>query len=209
LNKTVRTQKRHGYSYIESAAIKIGDDILEVGAYGGYMLNGVSNAEMPNTLDRYNTVYEKVNDKVHRFEIDIGKGQTVVVKTLKDLVAVSVHNATAEDFASSQGLLGTFSGGERVGRDGTSTIVDVNDFGMEWQVLGTEDMLFQDPTRYPQHPVQCTIPSLDEKVSRRLGETIAREAAEKACEDWEDMKEQCVFDVMASGDLELASAWAM
>ena len=44
--------------------------------------------------------------------------------------------------------------------------------------------------------------------SRRLGATIAMEAAEKACEHWGELKDQCVYDVLAANDLELAEAGA-
>ena len=35
----VRTTIRYAYSYVESAAIKIGDSILEVSSFGGYYLD--------------------------------------------------------------------------------------------------------------------------------------------------------------------------
>ena len=48
------------------------------------------------------------------------------------------------------------------------------------------------------------------KESRRLGESIAEEAAATACGKYYDgpEKELCIYDVMASGDLELAQAGA-
>ena len=203
----VRTQERYGYSFIEGAAIKIGDDVLEVGAYGSYMLNGVSKAEMPGQLDQYKVEYQQINDKVFRFDIDLGAGKRIVIKSVKDLVSVSIENASLDDFGESQGLLGLFHNGKRIARNGTY-VADVNEFGMEWQVLDTEERLFQ-VNRAPQYPMQCTIPTAaTTEGRRRLGESIAREAAEKACEHWEDMKEQCVFDIMAAGDLDLA-AWAL
>ena len=41
---------------------------------------------------------------------------------------------------------------------------------------------------------------------RRLGSTIAAKAAEEACAHWGDNKDTCVYDVMATGDLEIAQA---
>ena len=38
----IRTKERYGYSYIETAAVRIGEDTLEVSSYGFYMVNGVS-----------------------------------------------------------------------------------------------------------------------------------------------------------------------
>ena len=103
---TVRTKIRGGYSYIESAAIKIGDDILEVGAYGAYMINGVSNADMPNKLDSYTVSYDRVSDKQHTFDIVIGDGKKIVVQAFKDLVGVKTVGATKNEYAGSMGLMG-------------------------------------------------------------------------------------------------------
>jgi hypothetical protein len=46
----VRTKPRYEYSFIESATLKIGDDVLEVGAWGNYILNGVSRPDLPETM---------------------------------------------------------------------------------------------------------------------------------------------------------------
>ena len=40
----VRTSIRYWYSYIESAALKIGNDILEVDSFGQYAFNGIDGA---------------------------------------------------------------------------------------------------------------------------------------------------------------------
>ena len=51
---TVRTKPRYEYSYIEAAAIKIGTDILEIGSWGDFMINGVSDAATPFLMgDKY------------------------------------------------------------------------------------------------------------------------------------------------------------
>lgn len=71
-------------------------------------------------------------------------------------------------------------------------------------VLDTEPKLFQ-TNRYPQYPVKCTMPAPKDISSRRLGESIAESTAEKACAHWGDQKDQCVFDVLAMNDIEVAS----
>jgi hypothetical protein len=45
-------------------------------------------------------------------------------------------------------------------------------------------------------------------LRRRLSETstVDEAAAEKACEHWGEGKDGCVFDVLATGDLEMAVA---
>lgn len=49
------------------------------------------------------------------------------------------------------------------------------------------------------------MPAPKDISSRRLGESIAESAAEKACAHWGDQKDQCVFDVLAMNDIEVAS----
>ncbi|CAB9528575.1 expressed unknown protein [Seminavis robusta] len=201
----IRTKARYQYSFIESAAVQIGIDILEVGAFGGYMLNGISNAELEK-MDKYTVTHEKVSPKQDVFTIELGEGKQIVVQSFKDLVSVKTVGAGFEEYGDSMGLLGEFGSGKWLARNGT-VMSNADDFGMEWQVLESEPKLFQ-TQRVPQRPVQCTMPS-SERVGRRgLGESIAEAAAEKACEHWGDLKDQCVYDVMAAGDLELAEAGA-
>ena len=121
------------------------------------------------------------------------------------------------------GLMGTYVGGKLIGRDGV-TLHEVmdgksNDFGVEWQVRDTDPQLFA-TSRAPQWPAKCIYPEdvpidVQEKRRwlrkfidnhRRLNEISAEEAI-AACAKWPaDERRMCVFDVMASGDLELAEA---
>jgi hypothetical protein len=74
-------------------------------------------------------------------------------------------------------------------------------------VLDTEPNLFQ-TVRFPQHPNVCTMPTPVQasQLRRRLSETSSVDelAAEKACEHWGEGKDDCVFDVLTTGDLEMA-----
>ena len=96
-----------------------------------------------------------------------------------------------------------------LGRDGATLIDDPNAFGAEWQIKADEDMLFQ-ASRQPQYPQECQLPVVEkESRRRRLGESIAVEAAEKACASWPKLlMNACVHDVLATNDLELALAGA-
>ena len=200
----IRTTKRYSYSYIESAALKIGDDILEVSSFGSYMLNGVSGATMPALLAGYPVTYTQVNEKKHEFVVDLGEA-TVEIGSFKDLVSVKLGGDPAKvGLHTSIGMLGEYKTGALLGRNGT-LISDPNEFGQEWQVRDTESKLFQ-TNRSPQFPEKCVMPT-DTSTSRRLGSSIAAEAAEKVCEHWGDLKDQCVFDVMAANDVELAGAF--
>jgi hypothetical protein len=97
--------------------------------------------------------------------------------------------------------------GHMIARDGKTIIDDANAFGQEWQVLDTESSLFQ-TVRFPQHPSVCTMPTPIQasQLRRRLSAKSngAEVAAEKACEHWGEGKDDCVFDVLATGDLEMA-----
>jgi len=207
LDVHIRTKARFEYSYIESAAIKIGDDVLEVSAFGEYRFNGVLGADMPAMMANiYSVTYNQVNKKKHDFNIHLGGNENIVVTAFKDLVSVKMGNSTSSRFGGSAGLMGDFEKGKMLARDGKTIIEDPNEFGQEWQVLETEARLF-DTLRAPQHPQVCTPPGA-KKEGRRLSETITEEDAAKACETWGEHKDLCVYDVIAMGDLELAEAGA-
>ena len=96
-------------------------------------------------------------------------------------------------------------------RNGTVEIEDPNAFAAEWQVREDLDgpMLFMvDAER--QYPQTCVLldTNMKESRQRRLGESISREAAEKACAHWIENKEACIYDVMATADIDLADAGA-
>jgi len=68
-------------------------------------------------------------------------------------------------------------------------------------------MIFQ-AARDPQYPQVCRLPSASAKAARRrLGESVSRQAAEQACSKWNEKERAAsVFDVLSSGDLEMAHA---
>ena len=187
----------------------IGEDILEVASWGDYTLNGISAAEMPNMLSAHPVSYTFSNsNKEHAFEVDLSGDSKIVIKSFKDMLSVKFLEATTSHYENSLGLMGTFPSGTKVARDGKIVLEDPNDFAQEWQVMSDEPKLFQ-RVRLPQHPEKCVMPTPGVKAHRRrLGEaTVTREAAEKACANWkEDEKDACIFDVLATGDLEFAQA---
>lgn len=188
----IRTKIRYEYSHIQSAALKIGDEILEVGGWGEYLLNGIDSAAMPNSLSGFAVMHEQVNDKVHKFTVEISKQEKFEIKNYKDMVAVKIIGAMDDDFEGSLGLMGNYVEGKKIARDGQTAIENVNEFGQEWQVLDTDPKLFE-ASRLPQYPVECRLP-LTKNQSRRLGETIAEATAREACSGWGNAIEQCVYD---------------
>jgi hypothetical protein len=204
----IRTKIRYDYSYVESAVLKLGDDTFEVGSFGKYFLNGIVNAEMPNTVGGYPVIHTTPTTKSHVFEIQID-GETITLKTFKDMVSVVLDDVDIGRFNSSLGMLGETVTGNMLARDGATVIEDPNAFADEWQIRADEPMLFH-RVKGPQHPEKCRLPGPTATKGRRLGETIATEAAIKACEKYAsaDYKDDCVHDVMATGDLDLAAAGA-
>ena len=229
----VRTKIRRQYSFIESAVVKLGNDILEVSSFGQYIYNGISNGHHHHddnddndhllTVGGFPVTYSQPSDKEHLFQIHINDDddETISFKTFKDMVSVSITNANPERYRHSLGMMGGFDQhGAMVARDGTTILTDPIAMAAEWQVRGGDDndndsepMLFQS-IQGPQYPTQCTMPDTEtqeyRRGRRRLGESHAREAAEKACAHWAeaDSRDACVFDVLATGDLDAASAGA-
>jgi hypothetical protein len=207
----IRTQMRRDMSYISGAVLRIGSDVLEVESQGVYYLNGVANAELPSELSGFEFSHTQPNDKQHAFEVYLGGRERVKVKTYKDFVSVLIEQGQQVNFGDSVGLMGDFRFGVKLSRDGKRDINDPNAFGQEWQVLDTEPVLFQ-TVRFPQHPKKCTMPTpkATNMLRRRLSSESSADqlAAEEACAHWDDGKDDCVFDVLATGDLEMATAGA-
>jgi len=108
--------------------------------------------------------------------------------------------------------MGAFHTSDMLARDGKTILNDKpEEFGQEWQVRPSDPKLFE-TTRFPQYPETCVPPDPTKKEGRRrLGETVSKKEAEKACAAYhteQDMRDMCVFDVMASGDIEAAAAGA-
>ena len=196
------------YSYISSAAVRIGDEVMEVsGQHKTYYVNGVENAPLATTkLSGYRVTLAEPS-AYQRTYIVHAERQKVVIKTWKDLVSVKIEEAQAAHFGDAVGLMGNFATGQLLSRDGTA-MRDVNAFGQEWQVQSTELLLFQTIQR-PQHPKVCTMPvASTSALRRRLSEGITEEAAKAACAHVKaaDM-DFCVFDVMATNDVDTAGAY--
>ena len=206
----IRTKIRYTYSYVEAAAIQIGDDVLEVASYGTYAWNGISNADLATaTLGGFPVTYQHQGENGHLFTIQVGTKEAILVKVYKDMVGVKFEHPTVKNFEKSVGVLGSFLSGEKLARDGTSIMTDANEYGQEWQVRAAEPQLFM----VPSHVIgKCILPSDDliAERKRRLGESVSKETAHVACKKFvqKAAHEACVYDVMATGDIGAAEAGA-
>ena len=190
----------------------IGRDILQVASYGAYWINEMAQGQLPPEVN-----HTVSNDgKQSRFEIQIGvRHESIVLKTFKDMVSVEVNHANQESLMNSVGLMGQFSTGAMMARDNVTILEDPVVFGQEWQVRDDELSLFV-TSREPQYPTQCRMPAPHDDSSatarrRRLGERqVSQDDAEEACARNLDRSSEefknCVFDTLASNDLELALA---
>ena len=203
----IRTKARYQYSYIEAAVIGIGSETLEIGSFGSYFYNGVADAKLPALFGGYPISHEsKMKKHIFKITLEEATQETIVVSVYKDMVAVSVENASNARFAESVGMMGSYREGSMLARDGATIMEDHSVFGQEWQVLPSEPQLFQTASRYMNQG--CAPPTVGTAEQRRLGEAgVEQKAAEEACAHHGEgqLKDMCVFDVMAMGDLEVAS----
>ena len=129
------------------------------------------------------------------------------------MVSVNILKADKRRFVDSRGMIGEFGvHGRMVSRDGLRVIEDPIEMAAEWQVQPDIDgpMIFQSAGQGPQYPEQCKMPNLEAVSERRLGETVSESAAKAACSKIQNEQEKlnCVADVLATGDLDLAAAAA-
>ncbi|KAL3935356.1 MAG: hypothetical protein SGBAC_009114 [Bacillariaceae sp.] len=222
LDVQIRTKLVRFWSYIKRAAIRIGDDVLEV--------EGSANMEKIDPVYWFNFVLRQPvktmggfplkiikgtgRGHIHKFEIDLSSkypGQKIVIGTMKEFVRVDFINASAEAFGNAVGMLGDFTTGNTYARDQTTIIDDFMELGNEWQVLPSDNFLFQDVSD-PQYPKRCILPEDPRGDRRRRLEesSITTEEAEAACSkrliDALDIKD-CVYDIIATQDMDMVGAF--
>ena len=181
-----------------------------------YALNGVTDAKLTRAhLGPFKIIHDHVSRKKSVFTIHTGDEEYITLTAFKEWVSVMINGSSKENFGTSQGLMGEYRTGRMLGRDGITqfTVEEAIAFGNEWQVTADEPKLFLVEDRVPQlaNGQKCIMPSVSFSNQRRLGESIAEDAAEKACAHFADRMELfqiCIYDVLASGDLEMAMAGA-
>jgi hypothetical protein len=224
LELQIRTKLIRFWSYIRSAAIRIGDDILEIEGSADPVLTEANNHYWINfeyqgvltTLGGFPVKYhlKDMYQSKRWFEIDLSSkypGQKIVISTFREFVRVDFENGSDESFGNSVGMLGDFRSGKTLGRDGVTELDDFSMLGNEWQVLPDENMLFHDISK-PQFPEKCIEPEdpRGERRRRRLGESSITEVqADAACAFIEDPldRKDCVYDVLATQDIGMVGAY--
>jgi len=218
LEVQIRTKLIRYWSYIKSAAIRIGDDILEIQGSlhedkeQNYWINLEYQGEL-KTLGGFPIYWNCPANFKCRYEIDLSSkypGQKIGIGFFKEFIGVDFENASEEAFGNTIGMLGDFKTGKTLARDGVTILDDFYDFGGEWQVLASEHMLFHD-IEEPQFPQKCIVPE-DPRGDRRrrLGESNVSEAdAEAACASIKDAldRKDCIYDILATQDLGMVGAY--
>lgn len=141
--------------------MRIGEDILEVGSFGDYSLNGVEEAMLGNMVPMvggYPVFYSQPIKSKHILEVVVGPNENITLASFKDLVSVKIFHGDEARFGSVSGLMGTFDG-QMVARNGTSLHDDINGLAQDWQVTPQDGNLFR-TVRAPQYPEQCHLPGL-------------------------------------------------
>ena len=202
------------YSYIESTALKIGNDILEVSAKQLYF-NGQS-VEAPVRFGDVETGYEyaliqtKTKGDKKVFVLEANSLPLVTYRIYKHYVTEAVQQWVA--LSANQGLMGTLSDGCMMTRDNLPFNGPFGEYAFEWQVdtLRGDSALFVDAERSPQLPFEsCRMPTMS-RPARRLSANNsallrqAEDACASAVSNDHDLS-LCVDDVMATGELELAT----
>lgn len=213
LNIHIRTTIQGAFSYIENAAIQIDEEVMEIQASKlGRGMRQIMNGEyVTNQTLIAGFSIKKVNITKYCakqkcagadiIKIDLEDDGEVVITNWKGYLYVDV-TATGDGFLFSEGLMGKRDRSGKFARNGT-LLHDANEFAQEWQVLYTERQLFKE-NRYPQSPIPCTPPP--KQVKRRVdGMGLTRRQATDACSGlYGGVKDACVYDVMATSDLDMA-----
>ena len=213
------------YSYISEAAVRLGDNVLQILSDGQLLVNGIQDSVDidPDSNEAFVAVFQGLSLKkqmtgkknmIVAYDLDLGMDNAIQIRAnLKtDMLFVDVVGT----FPNSVGLLG-YTDARGLGRglfsrDGLRDLEGQwNTLGEEWQVGGyeTDQKLFLE-SRSPQYPDGClyTDRNIEGKknLRRRLMDELSIGAVTKACANVPSAKKDfCIMDVKLTGDLDLAA----
>ena len=227
----VRTTVASFYSYVETAAVRVGDNVVQVLPDKVYFNGqehdvgvgtddvGTSNmkplvfASEDRTFKYFFPVDKKrsIGDK-RIFYLFLNGQSHVEFRFWKNLLTVSL-GGRREDFGDAIGLLGRFDDGQMISRDNQDFVGTFETYGFEWQVntgLGDPSLFIDD--RSPQLPYErCRLPTAARPSRRHLrhDQKLYDQAVEActAAQLSDADKELCIDDVVATGEVDLASIW--
>lgn len=214
------TLHEHLYSYIESSAVRIGEDVVEI-HNGRIILNKIeyNDEDLPIQFGEDKNIYEiylakveyKGNGEIRRrwYRLKLDDNTEIEFKFYSRFMTFELLGH--DDFSDASGMLGAYPSGAMLSRSGKE-MSSFYDFGFEWQVGPSDSTLFSE-LREPQLPYErCRVPppAMTVKAHRRLRANDGQlfEDAKQACamKTGGDFK-LCVDDVMMTGDVEMAKEW--
>lgn len=228
----LRTQVARYRSYIKSAAIRIGHDILEVqGTTAGKDEGGddddddklqhwINHEYMGGLTPLAGLFPINIGSCQNKYTVDLHsvyRGQAIEIQSFNGFVTVKIVHATEASFGKSVGILGDFVTGTTYARDGATILNDSSELGNEWQVLPSDGMLFRESTNHPQFPESCLLPEdangekkkEDKDNHRSEKDNISREKAEAACGMLKDpiKRKDCVPTILLTQDIEMVKIY--
>jgi hypothetical protein len=202
----MRTSEREGTSYIQTAAIKIGQHKLEAHEDGSYYWNDELNVDLPSTFEDFKMNHAVIDGWLPVFEISSPRGGRIFIQVFDVMVDVKLYDFHNETISDSVGLLGDFETGFLKDRAG-NWMFDTDRFGHEWQVRDYEPMLFHE-SREPQYPLSCVMPDA-EATSRYLEHSdISSEEAAELCAEAGTYFDACVQDLRLFHNREMGKTYA-
>uniref|UniRef100_A0A6S8IS67 VWFD domain-containing protein n=1 Tax=Amphora coffeiformis TaxID=265554 RepID=A0A6S8IS67_9STRA len=209
-----RTKIQDYFSYMETAALRVGDSVLEFYNDHFYMDGFKFTPEdLPLTFgDEYK--YTIKNGRVEAgknlkfyqyYQVDLHEDSSMMFKFYKQYLTIDI-SGNANDFSDATGLLGEYHTGAMITREG-GIMSDFKEFGFEWQVRPEDNFIFRE-ARAPQLPYEmCRMPTAA-RPSRRLRNSEMVGEAQEACAHVKGGSFQlCVDDVVTVGDSGIATLW--
>eukprot|EP00977_Amphora_coffeiformis_P012387 scaffold3059_cov131-Amphora_coffeaeformis.AAC.7 len=203
------------YSYVEAAAVRIGETVLEFDR-DMFRVNGenldydaVQLFEFEEQGRTYKISSEVLSKTKRDITLQLDARASIKIRSSKNLMYVDFEGSTAA-FADSVGMLGNYKTGDMYGRNGKLFEQDYVQYGFEWQVDPQHDPVLFADQREPQLPYEkCRLPLEAAATSRRRLRTetssALRNEAMEACQTAVKTDfELCVDDVMATGNIEAA-----
>lgn len=209
-----RTTIQDYFSYIEAAAVRVGETVMEFNN-DHFVVNGnmYSPTDLPMIIESdvklliVNYVEENKPTKNRQsYQIHMGGSSSIILKFYKQYMTYKILGE-ARDFADSVGLLGDYETGAMISRDG-SAMENFEEFAFEWQVNAMVDPKLFMEAREPQLPYEkCRMPTAPRPARRlRASNNNLLEQAAAACVGASSV-DLCVDDVVMTGDLDFAHTW--
>ncbi|CAB9513843.1 expressed unknown protein [Seminavis robusta] len=147
------TDRSDFWSSVETAAIGIGQDTLEIRAnpdsdewlwINGNMVKVAEGEWAKASISGFMVRYKQTSSAVREAIIYLeGPKEKISFKTFKSFVRIDVDWKDSQNYGGALGLLGSYDHeGAMFGRDGKTLIKNHHKFGQEWQVEDSEPRLF-------------------------------------------------------------------